>query len=165
MTGAADRLRPVLPEIIQRLRYFARVPREHVADLVQYLSESLAPRPARTAAAQRARDARSEAISIGIRKAIGAAPLNARGLAGLTERRITRRGPAFYGLQTTPCVKTIRKVIRAMAAERSENSGHSVDEITPRDGTDALDCDQDTDINVTLRKSNNGDIGISTIEG
>ena len=160
MTGAADRLRPVLPAIVQRLQYFARVPRENVNDLIDHLTATLAAHPSRTAAAAAARNARSERIAAGIRKAVGAAPLNVRALAGLIERRITKRGPAFYGLQTTPCVKTIRKVIREMATERSEKSGHSVDEMTPRDGTGALDCDQDTGINVTLRKSSDGNISI-----
>lgn len=132
MNRAASRLRADLPEILRTIRLFRVVRPEHVDALVAHLTASLAAQPARTAAAAAARNARSERIAAGIRLAVGALPLDRRGIVSIIEKRIARRLPAFYGLGSVPCAKTIRKVLRGMAAERREKSGHSVNEMTQR---------------------------------
>jgi len=88
------------------------------AELAAFVAQGMAAAAGRAAAAQERSQARSAAVRAGIRQAVGALPVAARGAAGVVQRRILRKGPATYCLQRVPDAETIRAVMRAMLAEK-----------------------------------------------
>jgi len=87
-------------------------------ELAAWVAQSLAASAGRAQAAQERSQAHSDAVRGGIRAAVGALPVGARGAAGIVQRRILRKGPATYCLQRVPDVETVRAVLRAMLAEK-----------------------------------------------
>lgn len=132
MSTPADFLRAHLDDIDQRLEHFARVRREYVPYMRAFLQDALRVSPERTAAAVRVSQERSQKIEAGIRLAVGAAPLSQRGLAGMVQRRIERRGPEEYGLRAVPCLRVIRRVLSAMKADQAaRNMCISITTVSP----------------------------------
>jgi hypothetical protein len=87
--------------------------------LTEYLQHSLDAAAGRGDGAVQSSKARSAAIRGGIRRAVGALPADAWGVAGVVLRRIANKGPARYGLERVPDVETIRATLREMAEERN----------------------------------------------
>lgn len=83
------------------------------------VASALAARDGRSRAAVERSLARSDAIAAGILEAAGALPC-ARGAAGITQRRILRRGPEAYGLKRVPDLETIRRALAARHAGPTE---------------------------------------------
>lgn len=88
-----------------------QVPTWARAHLVALVRHALDTHEARARAAALASLRRSERIKAGILLALAVLPPDERGVACVVLRRITRYGPAAYGLATVPDIRTIRKAI------------------------------------------------------
>jgi hypothetical protein len=102
--------------------------------LYRVVSATLHRAAARASRARLRSAERSAAIRAGIRMAIGALPTSgAWGLAGAVQRRILRKGAAFYGLARIPELATIRAELRAVDRERKQMASMSEPAISRAD--------------------------------
>lgn len=108
MTTPANRLRARLDDLTQRLERFARVPRDAVPDLVDYLRSSLAASAGRAAGgAQAARKRAERTASTILTAAAGLPPTRPlRELRAVVRKRLVRNGAI------APSDTTIRRVLR-----------------------------------------------------
>ena len=116
MSREAAVLRPYLPAV---RAFLAPLNEPWAPVLDEYLQRSLDAAAGRSEAALERTQARSAAVRLGIRRAVGALPAEAWGLAGIVQRRIANKGPTRYGLARIPDVETIRATLREIAAERN----------------------------------------------
>lgn len=107
--STASRLRALLPEIRAAL---GRSRRAWAPELLEYIEISLERSHGRAEAAARRSAQRSDEIRAGILKAAGALTSVHRGVAGVVQRRIARKGPEAFGLNRVPDLRTIRRALR-----------------------------------------------------
>ncbi len=111
MTSAAGRLRERCDELLASIEARGVVPDWARADLAKYLRRRFEGAAGQARSARERSQARAASIAEGIRRARGALPLS-RGVAGLVQRRIARKGPSAFGLERVPDLRKIRAALK-----------------------------------------------------